>query len=178
MRAWVAIAAMAAVSCAREERRFEESAPGSAITEAVPMVSLHPGEEPAPRRARGRRPSTEEPSAQAISDGKRMFQTFNCVGCHANGGGGMGPPLMDERWIYGGEPENIFDTILEGRPNGMPSFQGKIDQADAWKLVAFVRSLSGQVPRDALPARSDHAQPANPDVPYRRPELRPPAEHP
>jgi cytochrome c oxidase cbb3-type subunit III len=171
----VAVIALAVTACEREERKLKDPA-GSVLVQATPMVSLHPGEVAAPRARPRANPA--EPNAQAIADGKRLFQWFNCVGCHSNGGGGMGPPLMDERWIYGSAPENIYDTIAEGRPNGMPSFAGKISEADAWKLVAYVRSMSGLVPRDALPARGDHSQLANPETPYRTPVHRQPAEHP
>src|SRR5690606_32575144 len=40
-------------------------------------------------------------NAFALSEGKRLFDSFNCSGCHARGGGGIGPALMDARWIYG-----------------------------------------------------------------------------
>ena len=63
-----------------------------------------------------------EENAYAIAEGKRLFSAYNCVGCHGHGGGGMGPPLMDDNWIYGEEPEQIFSTLVEGRPNGMPTF--------------------------------------------------------
>src|SRR5207237_1085055 len=58
-----------------------------------------------------------EENAYAVSEGKRLYENFNCVGCHSHGGGGIGPPLMDNDWIYGAEPANIFSTIMEGRPN-------------------------------------------------------------
>ena len=69
---------------------------------------------------------------------------------------------MDGRWIYGGEIENIVATIREGRPNGMPSFRGKIPDQQIWELAAFVRSLSGNVPKDAATSRNDdmNAHPA------------------
>lgn len=88
-------------------------------------------------------------SRHAINEGKRLYAWFNCAGCHANGGGGMGPPLIDAAWIYGSAPENIFTTIMEGRPNGMPAFHGKIPEQEVWKIVAYVRSLGGL--DDALP---------------------------
>lgn len=77
-----------------------------------------------------------------IAAGKQLFQAMNCNGCHFNGGGGMGPPLMDDIWIYGGSIENIASTIREGRPNGMPSFRGFIPDEQIWQLAAYVRSLS------------------------------------
>src|SRR4051812_13825428 len=63
---------------------------------------------------------------QAIASGEKLFNHFNCTGCHAHGGGGSGPALMDDRWFYGSDPAQIFSTIIEGRPNGMPSFARKI----------------------------------------------------
>ena len=68
----------------------------------------------------------------------------------------MGPPLMDDKWIYGSDPSQIFATIVEGRPNGMPSWRGRIPNYEVWRLVAYVRSLSGQVSKDASPGRDDH----------------------
>jgi cytochrome c oxidase cbb3-type subunit 3 len=102
-----------------------------------------------------------EENAYAIAEGGRLYNWFNCVGCHFHGGGGIGPPLMDEQWIYGSEPENIFASIVEGRPNGMPSFRGKIPNDQVWQLTAYVRSLSGLAPKAAAPARSDHMNSKN-----------------
>jgi len=45
---------------------------------------------------------------------------------------------MDDEWIYGFEPVNIFATIVEGRPNGMPSFRNRIPDYQVWQLVAYV----------------------------------------
>jgi cytochrome c oxidase cbb3-type subunit 3 len=97
-------------------------------------------------------------NAYAISQGKTLYNNYNCSGCHANGGGGMGPPLVDEKWIYGSEPEQVFATIVEGRPNGMPSWRGRIPDYQIWQIVAFVRSMSGQVSKTAAPGRDDHIQ--------------------
>jgi mono/diheme cytochrome c family protein len=101
---------------------------------------------------------SSEANASAIAEGKRLFERFNCVGCYGHGGGGIGPPLMDGEWIHSSEPATIFTVIVEGSPNGMLSFRGKIPDAQVWQLVAYVRSLSGLVPRDAAPGRSDRMQ--------------------
>jgi cytochrome c oxidase cbb3-type subunit III len=63
---------------------------------------------------------------------------------------------MDQQWVYGGNAENIYATIVEGRPNGMPSFRGRIPPQQVWQIVAYVRSMSGQVSKDAAPSRADH----------------------
>jgi mono/diheme cytochrome c family protein len=45
--------------------------------------------------------------------------------------------------IYGGEPANIFLSIVQGRPNGMPAYPGQIPDDQVWRIVAFVSSLAG-----------------------------------
>ena len=94
-------------------------------------------------------------SAYDISEGQRLFSWYNCSGCHANGGGGIGPPLIKQNWIYGGEPANLFDTIVKGRPNGMPSWGGRIPEYQIWQIVAYVRSLNGEQPASATAGRAD-----------------------
>ena len=117
---------------------------------AVSLNDVHAGGSMAPPSA-----SMYDQSAYAVSEGKRLFEAYNCSGCHQHGGGGIGPALMDAEWIYGSDPEQIYSDIVQGRPNGMPSFQGKIPDYQVWELVAYVRSLSGQLPSDVAPSRSD-----------------------
>jgi cytochrome c oxidase cbb3-type subunit 3 len=81
-------------------------------------------------------------NADAVNTGKRLFGQYNCSGCHSNGGGGMAPDLMDDVWIYGGRLEQIHQTLVEGRPNGMPSWGGKVPDEQLWQISAYVRSLS------------------------------------
>ena len=75
----------------------------------------------------------------------------------------MGVPLMDDQWIYGHRPEQIFSTIIEGRPNGMPLFGGKIASYQVWQLVAYVRSMSGLASSAAAPGREDHMKTSAPE---------------
>ncbi len=81
-------------------------------------------------------------NADAVNTGKRLFGQYNCSGCHSNGGGGMAPALMDDVWIYGGRLEQIHDTLVEGRPNGMPAWGGKVPDEQLWQIAAYVRSMS------------------------------------
>ncbi len=67
----------------------------------------------------------------------------------------MGPPLTDNLWIYGSDPENIFDTVVKGRPRGMPSFRGRLNNDDIWKVVAYVRTMGGLTRKDMWSPRSD-----------------------
>src|SRR5919202_384540 len=143
--------ALALVSCERESRRFRESAPGAIAQTPLTLSDLQPGPQTQPVVHK----NPDDENAYAVSEGQRLFNAFNCSGCHANGGGGIGPPLMDDEWIYGSDPENIFATIVEGRPNGMPSFRGRLSNYQIWQLVAYVRSLRGLTPKAARPGRAD-----------------------
>jgi cytochrome c oxidase cbb3-type subunit 3 len=148
----LAILALALLACEREERRFREVPPASEPTNAVRVSDLQPGG----MMVSDSTYSTYDENAYAISEGKRLFETMNCAGCHFHGGGGIGPPLMDDEWIYGSDPSQIFKTIIEGRPNGMPAFKGKLGNQQVWQIVAYVRSLSGLGSRPATSARDDH----------------------
>lgn len=154
----IAIATILSVAaCKREERRFREPTPSNVAGQGISVSGLHPGQ-PTQGSTQPSAPVNNpySESAYAVAEGQKLFDAYNCVGCHAHGGGGIGPPLMDAQWIYGSEPQNIFATIVEGRPNGMPSFRGKIPDQQVWELVAYVRSLSGQLRTDVAPGRSDH----------------------
>lgn len=99
-----------------------------------------------------------EESGYAVSQGAQLFKAYNCVGCHAHGGGGIGVAFLDDEWVYGREPADIYRTIIEGRPNGMPSFRDKLTNQQVWQLVAYVRAIGRLVPSVIRPARDDHMQ--------------------
>ena len=150
-----AVAGLALAGCPREARKFHSLPAENARPEPVRLVSLQPGQA-APKQAAG---GPYEGNAWAINQGERLYEQYNCVGCHFHGGGGIGPPLMDEQWIYGGSGQNIHDTIIQGRPNGMPSYGGHIPDDQVWMITAYVRTLSGQVPKPERPTRSDELFP-------------------
>ena len=156
---FILVCLVMALGCEREERGFRVKTPDANRIDSKQMGSLAPGLAATPVSVM----NEYEGNAFALSEGKRLFSQMNCVGCHAYGGGAIGPALMDDKWIYGSRPEQIFATIVEGRPNGMPSFRGKLPDYEVWQLVAYVRSLSGNVPKDAAPGRSDDLQIGKPE---------------
>ncbi len=139
---------LALVSCEREQRPFRVAPWMTSRSDKIRARELWPG---SPLK------HPEADNAYALAEGQRLYQWFNCVGCHAHGGGGIGPPLMGEL-RHGREPATIFAIIIGGTPNGMPAFGDKMPDAQVWQLVAYVRSLSGLASKDAAPARSDHLQ--------------------
>lgn len=97
--------------------------------------------------------------ARAIRDGQRLFQWFNCNGCHGGyGGGGIGPPLINgER-----NAAQDFDYIYAGRSGGMPAFGGRVPDDEIWRIIAYIHALQrGEIqipeaPTDAAPEAESH----------------------
>ena len=147
----IALAALSLAACHREARPLKakpETGPSP-----LSLSDLYPGAPPGtPVDPRSKE---YEGNAYHISQGQQYFRWFNCNGCHSNGGGGMGPALMDDQWRYGGDLQHIYATIDQGRPNGMPSFHDKIPPSQIWEIAAFVRSLTGNVDKLAAPSRSE-----------------------
>jgi cytochrome c oxidase cbb3-type subunit 3 len=155
------LAVLLLVACDREDREFRSDPVATETEEKITMSALSPGPS-GPVEIRTGKGKEYEENAYHISQGQKFFKSFNCNGCHANGGGGSGPPLMDDLWIYGGQIENIVQTIREGRPNGMPSFRGKVPDDQIWEIAAYVRSMGRYTPKAAAPGRTDdmHSGPA------------------
>lgn len=87
---------------------------------------------------------------QAIQEGKQLFRQMNCADCHGyTAKGGMGPDLTDHSWRYGGAPVNVFKSIAEGRPKGMPAWGPALPEVEIWKIVAYIQTLGGTVPADS-----------------------------
>jgi len=145
-------ACLGLAGCERENRNL--STPNETGPGFVAVSDLRPGASgpPAPPDPRG---AQYEGNATHIANGQRYYTWFNCSGCHFNGGGGIGPALMDDKWRYGGRIEQIAASIEQGRPNGMPSFKDKIPDQQVWEIAAYVRALSGNADKLAAPSRPD-----------------------
>jgi cytochrome c oxidase cbb3-type subunit III len=79
----------------------------------------------------------------------------------------MGPPLIDQQWIYGSDPGNIYESIRAGRSGGMPAYDGRLSEKDIWMLTAYLRAIAGldENPLPEHPTRGwaptkKHPQPA------------------
>jgi cytochrome c oxidase cbb3-type subunit III len=154
----IAVSALLVAACDREDREYRSNPVTTQTEEKLALSPLSPGPA-APVEQRSGIGQGYEENAYHIAQGKRLYTWFNCTGCHAHGGGGSGPALMDDRWIYGGQIENIVQTIREGRPNGMPSFRGKVPNDQIWQIAAYVRSMGRNVPKDAAPGQNDDMHP-------------------
>ncbi|HSE68610.1 MAG TPA: c-type cytochrome [Gemmatimonadales bacterium] len=125
---------VAAGACKGEGQQPKEQgvAAGVPSPDRIPVGGVQP---PANALAAAR---PAKPDADA---GATLFGTMNCDGCHGGGAvGWVGPSLVDGRWRYGGSDEEIFTSIVYGRPKGMPAYGGVIGTDGVWSLVAYIKS--------------------------------------
>jgi cytochrome c oxidase cbb3-type subunit III len=152
-RALASCLASVALACGgAEPARVVPAAGGTAATDTLLLTSdlAAGGARADPAIAN---PYADDP--RAVAAGRALYASMNCAGCHGPaGGGGIGPPLADAEWIYGGQPEDVVETVLRGRPNGMPSFGGRLPRAEAWKVAAYVLTLSAAAGRREQPSVS------------------------
>ena len=83
-------------------------------------------------------------NSQAVTIGKSLFSTY-CTTCHgsdARGARGY-PDLTDQDWLYGGSPEKIRESIMQGRNGIMVPWEPVLGNEGVFNVVEYVRSLSG-----------------------------------
>jgi cytochrome c oxidase cbb3-type subunit 3 len=129
-------------------------AQGGAGAPPKPAPELHTAPAPMGQRAgtgdSAQVLSTENPyegSKEAALEGQKIYLAMNCTTCHSyDGSGNQGPDLTDTYWRYGGLPIQIFNSIHDGRPKGMPAWGDKLTPDQIWKLVTYVESFGGTLP--------------------------------
>ena len=86
-------------------------------------------------------------NGRAMQMGQRLFAN-NCAVCHGSAArGAIGfPNLTDDAWLYGGEPENILQTLNNGRQGNMPAkgFMPDMNSEQVDQVVNYVLSFSGR----------------------------------
>ena len=100
-----------------------------------------------------------DPAAVAEA-GQKVYMSAGCNGCHGGtGGGGMGPPLSNEIWIYGSDDDTLFRLIALGsdglKAQGysrkgseavvgpMPPHGGIVkSNGDMWKIISWIRKIN------------------------------------
>lgn len=139
----IVVAAVSGAGCRRSPEPADATTTraGTGTTgRPTPAPGVAPGIDAAALIGSRRNPYTGNPGA--VQQGRDLFNAFNCSGCHSGyAGGGMGPNLRDTVWIYGSSDADLFSTITEGRPNGMPAWGGRIPEDQIWRLIAYLRTL-------------------------------------
>lgn len=83
---------------------------------------------------------------KALKMGQRIFLN-NCALCHgSDAGGAFGfPNLTDHDWLYGGSPEAIKYSVMEGRKGQMPAWGAVIGESGVKNVSTFIRYKVGLV---------------------------------
>jgi cytochrome c oxidase cbb3-type subunit 3 len=171
-RAALILVALALSGCKREERAARLDPP---LAEALDGVAVMPngisGRPPEVYAALGK-PYLN--NAYQLNQGKRLYEWFNCKGCHADGGGNTGPALFDGWWRYGPDAVSIYVSIRNGRPNGMPAFRDRLTNEQIWQLTGYIQVMAANTISAAAPSRNDRMQsrPAENRAPATMPDPR------
>ena len=84
-----------------------------------------------------------------LEAGKNAFMT-NCSACHGDNGKGNvelgAPDLTDNVWVYGGDPQSIFDSIWNGRQGHMPAWEGRLGPIERKILAVYLSDLRSRKP--------------------------------
>lgn len=101
-----------------------------------------------------------DPEARQI--GQRLFLT-HCSQCHGSDAGGTNgfPSLRDHDWLYGGDPQSIHASILNGRNGVMPPFAATFGESEIKEAANYVLSLSARPHNAALAALGKNKFAAN-----------------
>jgi cytochrome c oxidase cbb3-type subunit 3 len=144
------------VGCEREKRDLRLDPPVAAALDR--SASMPNGIAGTPPQVESEMGHPYAGNAYQLNQGKRLFDQFNCKGCHGDGGGSSGPALVDGWWSYGPEIVSVFHSIRDGRPNGMPAYRDKLTTEQMWQLAGYVQKIGAYTSKPEAPARNDEMQ--------------------
>ena len=77
----------------------------------------------------------------AIAEGQEVWAT-TCQVCHKPDGSGLvGPSLVDPYWKYGSADPDLYESVADGRPLGMPPWGATLGGEKIWKVLAYLETL-------------------------------------
>jgi len=156
--AYVGPIAAADGDAAPKEAASDTAKPADAAAGGADLTTPMPPRERVASSPKGTLKNPYTDNEQAIAEGKKIYFSKSCNGCHGGtGGGGMCPPLSNVIWVYGDDDDTLFrlvtlgsdDLMKEGYDRKgtenvvgpMPAFGDliKTDQ-DLWKIIAWIRT--------------------------------------
>jgi len=84
-------------------------------------------------------------SAHKVEEGGRLYAE-HCAACHGESAeGGIAPPLAGvDEYMYGGSDKDLLESVMDGRPGGMPPFRSALGEKKTWEVLAYIDSLGGK----------------------------------
>lgn len=97
---------------------------------------------------------------EALTVGKKIYDS-NCAACHASdGGGGVGPNLTDEYWIHGGSIEDIFKVVKYGVvEKGMIPWEDQLSPIEMQQVSSYIMTLTNTTPANPKDPQGDKYEP-------------------
>lgn len=88
---------------------------------------------------------------EAVKIGQRLYSAY-CTTCHGSDAGGARgfPNLRDDDWLWGGDPNAIKTTIMNGRQGAMPAWKEMIEDEEIDQVTEYVISLGGRAHDSAM----------------------------
>lgn len=80
---------------------------------------------------------------EAIAEGKTIFAS-SCAACHKADATGMIGPNLTVTLKFGSTQRDLYESIANGRPNGMPPFLPQLGSDRINKVIAFLQTLRKQ----------------------------------
>jgi len=152
----LAAALVVMVGCEREQRDLRTDPPtADALNDVAPMPNRIGG---APPDVYPALDAPYENNSYQLSQGKTLYHGFNCDGCHAEGGGAVGPAFLNGWWRYGPDLISVFVSIRDGRPHGMPAFGDKLTTDQIWQIAGYIQTIGAYSAKTAAPSRDDAMQ--------------------
>lgn len=138
------LSTVALIACAPEKRELTPTAP---LTD--------------PTSPTDRRASLFEDNFWNVSEGGLYFTWYGCGTCHGDNAKGV-QDLGDDQWRYGGSIKDVFASIADGRPAGMPAYRRRMPLEQLWQVSGYVRQLHKTKP--AARRRQDLDQQGQPQA--------------
>lgn len=86
-------------------------------------------------------PAWAKGKAGSVAKGREVF-TANCAVCHGPQGDGSqelgAPDLTDNSWLYGGDIQDIYAVIHDGRQGEMPAWEDRLSLVERKILTVFL----------------------------------------
>lgn len=116
---------------------------------------------------------TVDLSPEFVAAGQEIFLQ-NCGMCHGNQGEGLiGPNLVDEYWLHGGEVGEIFRTIKYGVPDkGMVPWEANLTPVQIAQVSNFILSIKGTNPPNPKAPEGDKKETAATEEPTNAGEIK------
>jgi glucose/arabinose dehydrogenase len=132
-----------------------------AVTVAVAVVGLVAGTVISAGQAgvQAGAPASAQPSRPPADPSAKTYATY-CAGCHGSSlSGGRAPTLLDEEWRFGGDDEQLRQSISEGRPGTeMAPFKSVLNETEIADMIRYIRALAVRARTSAARAQRPAGQ--------------------